>query len=137
MTATTERRLLQAAVAVAALVPLTAGTLGMIEGPAMLRDLVGAAPVDLDSHFRYLSGLLAGIGVGFVSCIPAIERRGSRFRLLGAIVVFGGLSRLGSLAGAGTPGPGHLFGLGMELAIVPMLMIWQARFARRDEMRPT
>jgi len=127
----TERRLLQAAVGLAALVPLAIGTLGLVEGPGMLRGIGVDAPTDLDSHFRYLSGLLAGIGLGFASCIPAIERSGARFRLLGLIVVLGGLGRLASLIAAGTPGEGHLFGLGMELGIVPLLMLWQARFARR------
>lgn len=135
MNAAAERRTLQAAISLAALVPLSAGTLGMIEGPAMLRGIGGEAPVDVDSHFRYLSGLLAAIGLGFLSCVPAIETSGDRFRLLGLIVVFGGLARLASLVGAGTPGPGHLFGLGMELAVVPLLMAWQARFARRHEAR--
>jgi hypothetical protein len=126
----TERRLLQASVAVASLVPLTIGTLGMIEGPTILRGLAIPPPIDVDSHFRYLSGLLAGIGIGFVSCIPAIERRGARFRLLGLIVVLGGLGRLLSLVGAGTPGAGHQFGLAMELAVVPLMMLWQARVSR-------
>ena len=130
-----ERRLLQAAIALAALVPLTAGTLGMIQGPEFLRGVAPAPPIDLDSHFRYLSGLLAGIGLGFASCIPAIERQGARFRLLGLIVVLGGLARLGSLLGVGVPGPGHVFGLAMELAVVPLLMLWQARIARRCEGR--
>jgi hypothetical protein len=131
MDATAERRLLQAAVALAALVPLTMGTLSLIEGPAILRGVGADAPADLDSHFRYLSGLLAGIGLGFATCIPAIERSGARFRLLGLIVVLGGLGRLASLVAVGTPGAGHLFGLGMELGIVPLLMLWQARYARR------
>ena len=130
MSPAAERRLLQAAAALAALVPLAAGTLGMVAGPDMLRG-VAAGPVDLDSHYRYLSGLLAGIGLGFVTCIPAIERRGARFRLLGLIVVLGGLARLGSLIGAGTPGAGHQFGLVMELGVVPLLMLWQGRVARR------
>lgn len=131
MSPAAERRLLQATAALAALVPLTAGTLGMIEGPGMLRGVDPGGSVDLDSHFRYLSGLLAGIGLGFLSCIPAIERRGARFRLLGLIVVLGGVARFTSLIGAGTPGAGHLFGLAMELAAVPLLMLWQMRVARR------
>jgi hypothetical protein len=133
VSAAAERRLLQGAVAIAALVPLTAGTLGMVEGPAMLRGIDAAAPADLQSHFRYLSGLLAGIGLGFASCIPAIERRGARFRLLGLIVVLGGAARLASLLVAGTPGAGHLLGLAIELGAVPLLMLWQARVARRSK----
>jgi len=133
MSTESERRLLQAAVALASLVPLSIGTLGVIEGPELLRGVGTAVPVDLDSHVRYLSGLLAGIGLGFVSCIPAIERRGARFRMLGLIVVLGGLARLLSLAGAGAPGRGHLFGLAMELAVVPLLMLWQSRIAAKSE----
>ena len=131
MTAEAERRLLQAAIALAALVPLSMGLLSVVQGPASLRGVAAPAPVDLDSHFRYLSGLLLGIGIAFVTCIPAIERKGALFRALGAIVIIGGLSRLVSLADAGAPGFGHLFGLAMELGIVPLILLWQARVARR------
>lgn len=132
MRAATERRLLQGAAALACLVPLAMGLASVVEGPSVLRG-VAAVPADLDSHFRYLSGLLLGIGLGFASCIPAIEKRGRRFRLLGAIVVLGGLGRLLSLPTAGLPSEGHLFGLLMELCVVPLLMLWQARVARRCE----
>jgi hypothetical protein len=125
-----ERRLLQAAVAIACLVPLTAGGAGVVEGPAMLRG-VDAAPVDLDSHFRYLSGILLGIGIGFACCIPSIERRTLPFRTLGGLAVVGGFARLLSAVEAGTPGAGHVFGLVMELGTVPLLMLWQGRVARR------
>lgn len=136
MTVSAERRLLQAAIALACLVPLTMGALSLVEGPAVLRGISDPVPTDLDSHFRYLSGLLLAIGLGFASCIPAIERRGGRFRLLGAIVVAGALGRLLSLADAGVPGSGHLFALVMELAVVPSLMLWQARLARLIRTAP-
>jgi hypothetical protein len=132
VTPAAERRLLQVAVALACLVPLAMGTLSLVHGPSVLRGVTGAS-ADLDSHFRYLSGLLLAIGIGFASCIPAIERRGARYRLLAFIVIVGGLGRLGSLLTIGTPGPGHLFGLVMELLIVPLLMLFQARVARRCE----
>ena len=48
-----------------------------------------------------------------------------------ALVVAGGLARLVSLAQVGAPSPGHLFGFAMELGAVPLLMLWQAAFARR------
>lgn len=124
-----ERRLLQAAVALACIVPIVSGGAGLVRGPGLLQG-VGASPTDLDSHFRYLSGLLLGIGIAFTSCIPAIERRTARFRLLGLVVVVGGLGRLVSLGAVGLPGSGHVFGLAMELGIVPVLMLWQGRVAR-------
>ncbi len=124
-----ERRLLQAAAALAVLVPVCAGSWGVIRGAAWLDH--GDVPRDLDSHFRYLSGIFLMLGLLFASCIPRIERMGARFRLLGAMVVAGGLGRLVSLLAVGAPAAGHLLGLGMELGVVPLLALWQARVASR------
>jgi hypothetical protein len=136
MTFALQRRLLQGAVAFACLIPLGMGALSLVHGPAILRGIGAEAPVDLDSHFRYLSGLLLGIGLAFASCIPTIERSTARFQTLGFIVVVGALGRLVSLSDEGTPGSGHLFGLLMELVCVPLLMLWQARLARTAPPAP-
>ncbi len=130
MTIATERRLLQVVVALACLVPLSVGGQSILHGPGFL----GHPPViprDLDSHFRYISGIFFAVGVAFASCIPGIERHGPRFRLLGALVAAGGLARLVSLASVGVPSNGHVFGFAMELGAVPLLMLWQASVARR------
>jgi len=124
-----ERRLLQFAVAIACLVPLSVGGWSIVHGPHFLGRAT-AIPTDLDSHFRYLSGIFFAVGLAFATCIPAIESKGPRFRLLGALIVCGGLARLVSLGAVGTPSAGHLFGLAMELGVVPLLMLWQARVAR-------
>lgn len=127
----TEKRLLQIATAAACVVPFVAGGGGVIESAAMLKGVSDPIPVDLDSHFRYLSGLLLGIGIVFLACLPRIERRRPVFLALGLIIVVGGLSRLLSLSEAGMPGPGHRFGLLMELVVVPAIVLWQGRVARR------
>lgn len=128
MNRTGERRALQAAVSLASIVPLTFGTIGVLRGAEWLAH--GIVAPDLDSHFRYLSGLFLMLGIGFVSCIPRIEVMGRRLRLLGAMVVAGGLARAVSLAAVGPPSRGHIAGLVMELAVVPLLLLWQARVAR-------
>lgn len=125
-----ELRALQVAVAVACLVPLTLGGLSVLRGPGWI-GRPPMVPVDLDSHFRYISGIFLGVGLAFVSCIPDIARKGARFRLLGLLVVAGGCGRLVSLVDVGVPGAGHVFGLGMELGVVPLLMLWQRRVERR------
>ncbi|HEX8261905.1 MAG TPA: DUF4345 domain-containing protein [Allosphingosinicella sp.] len=124
-----ERRLLQGAVAAGCVVPLLAGGAGLIEGPGFLREVGSRVPADLDSHFRYLSGLLFAVGLAFASCIPAIERRTGRFRLLALLVFVGGLGRLAASLTTGIPGGGHVFGLAMELVAVPILVLWQGRVA--------
>jgi hypothetical protein len=125
-----ERRLLQIVVAAACLVPLTTGGNSIVRGVRYLKGVPVPVPADLDSHFRYLSGIFFALGIGFVTCIPAIERKGARFQMLGAMVVAGGLSRALSWAELGAPSRGHQFGLVMELVIVPLLMLWQWRVAR-------
>lgn len=130
MSPSAEKKLLQIVVAIACLVPLGAGALGILHGPAWLKG-VRAVPADLDSHFRYLSGIFFGLGIAFASCVPAIEANGPRFRLLSALVIAGGLSRLFGILTGPVPSSGHLLGLAMELGVVPLLMLWQARVARR------
>jgi len=125
----TARRLLQAAVVIGSLSPLLIGGIGIVHGPAALGGLV-EVPRDLDSHFRYLCGIFFATGIGFLSCVPAIERRGPRFRLLGGLIVCGGLARAVSLISVGAPGTGHLIGLGVELGIMPALMLWQRQVER-------
>jgi hypothetical protein len=115
------------AVAVGGLVPVLAGAGGVLAGPAMLGSGSGA---DEDSHFRYLSGLLLGIGLGFWSTLGDPVRHTRRFRLLTAIVVLGGLGRLFGLMVRGVPGTPMLAALGMELVVTPLLCLWQARLAR-------
>lgn len=129
MTPAIERRLLQVAVATACLVPLGIGGTSILLGPSAISATL-ATPPSFDSHFRYLSGIFFALGIAFASCVPAIEARGPRFRLLGAMVVTGGLARLVSLGVVGWPGAGHRFGLVMELGVVPLLMLWQWRIER-------
>ena len=130
MNRTVERRLLQAATALACFLPLSMGAISVASGPDVIRGVDAPWPIDLDSHYRYLSGLLLGIGLTYLACLPTIERRGDIFRALGAIILIGGLARLFSAVELGWPGNGHRFGLVMELGVVPAITFWQMRVAR-------
>lgn len=130
MSARAELRVLQLLVALACLVPLATGGSSVIRGAAFLKGMPVPVPADIDSHFRYLSGIFLAVGVAFATCVPGLERKGPRFRMLGAFVVTGGLARLLSLATVGAPSLGHRFGLAMELGVVPLLMLWQWRLAK-------
>jgi len=133
MNPATERRCLQAAVAFAGLVPISAGLAGILLGAQMVGVLAlpeGLRAVSLDSHVRYLSGLLLGIGLAFWSFIPTIQRRTTEARLLTAIVFLGGLARLYGALRMGLPSGPMTFGLVMELVVTPLLCLWQGRVAR-------
>lgn len=130
MTALTEKRLLQTVMAFTLLLPLSAALAGVLSGPRFL-GRPPVIPTDLDSHFRYVSGLFLGMLLLFAACIPRVEHKGARLRMLGAMVILGGAARLWSLVNVGTPSAGHQVGLAIELVELPLLLLWQARIARR------
>jgi hypothetical protein len=89
-----------------------------------------ASSADLDSHFRYLSGLLLGIGIAFIVCAANINDRVAVFRSLAVIVILGGLARLLGIFLVRPPSSPHRFALFMELAVVPALLLWLKRIER-------
>jgi hypothetical protein len=127
-----EKRLLQQSVAIGAIVPVAAGLFGVLFGSSITGDRTS---VSADSHFRYLSGLLLGVGLCFWSCIPNIEEKTTFFRSLTLIVVIGGLSRLLGLWLTGIPSLAMLAGLFMELVVTPALCLWQTRVANKHAER--
>jgi hypothetical protein len=126
-----EKRLLQATVAVAGLIPVSAGMIGGLKGTLMLGD---TGDIALDSHYRYLSGLLLAIGVAYWSTIPDIERQGARFGLLTVLVVTGGFFRAVGMLMGGSPGPAMSAALVVELVAAPLLYLWQLRVMRLAPM---
>ena len=123
-----ERRLLQLVVFLAASVAVFAGVMGVIRGSEFLA-LEGARTAD--SHVRYFSGLLLGVGLGFWSTIPNIQCEGSRLRILSFVVVCGGLGRLWATAAVGPPHLSAWLALINETLVPLILCLWQIRVARR------
>jgi len=115
-------RLLPLAVAAGAVVPLAAGLAGVWQGLGLVG--AGPGPAEAESHFRYLSGLLLGLGCGFAWCALALPRRGQVFSVLCGVVVLGGLARLLGLALGPLPAWPHLAALVMELGVTPALWLW-------------
>lgn len=124
-----ERKALQQVVAVAALIPVASGLYGVLFGVDGIGGS-GVANVSADSHFRYLSGLLMGLGILFWTCVPGIEGKTTLFRFLTLVVVLGGLSRLLGLYLTGLPSLTMLGALAVELGLTPLLCLWQVRIAR-------
>jgi hypothetical protein len=121
-----ERKLLQQSVAIVATIPVAAGLYGVLFGQALTGDAVS---ISAESHFRFMSGLLLGIGLCFWSTLPGIETNTGRFRLLTLLIVIGGLGRLMGLGLTGLPSLFMIGGLIVELVVAPVLCLWQTRVA--------
>lgn len=127
----TERRLFQIIVLLASIVPIAAGTAGVLVGARMLHGLMNAS-ADLESHFGYLSGLLFGIGLAFGACVADLDRRAGLYRALSLIVILGGLGRVLAAIEHGAPTTGaNRAAFIMELVVVPLLLLWMGRIERR------
>ena len=122
--------LLRATIWLACCVPLLAGLAGALTGAGFLE---GPASPATDSHLRYLSGLLLGIGLAFAWAAFDLNRRAWVFDLLAPIVALGGLARLLGLVLAGPPPLPHLLALGMELGVTPALWLWVRCSARASQ----
>ena len=120
-----QRKLLQICVALGGCVPVSAGFFGVLQGASLIDDSV--ATTALDSHFRYLSGLLLAIGLAFWSTIPRIERKATILALLTFIVFIGGMGRFAGVVIAGPPSSPMMFALIMELGVTPALYVWHRK----------
>jgi hypothetical protein len=127
---TGERRLLQSAVSLLALVPIVAGFLGLAKGIQAF-DAQAEVSRSGDSHIRYLSGLMLATGLGYWSTVSDIETQRVRFRLLTALVITGGFGRLYAAMLFGLPTSEMVVGLAMELVVAPSLALWRERIDQR------
>jgi hypothetical protein len=127
MSATLERRLLQICVALVGALAVMGGFQGLMSG------LGGNSYAD--SHYRYLSGILLGVGAAFWASIPDIEVKGELFRVLTLMIAIGGLARLGAALAQG--GDQGVWGaIAVEVVVVPVLCLWRERIERLDLQRP-
>ena len=124
VSAWSEKRTLQTCVALAGLVAVWAGAWGVLHG-------LGGHGGGSANHERYLSGLLLAIGLAFWTTVSDIEHNSARFRLLTALVVVGGFSRLLGVALGDTLSWPIGGALAMELLVAPLLCLWQGRVGAR------
>jgi hypothetical protein len=122
------KRALQLILGLLSLLPLIVGTLGFIDGAALLSSPDTVTP-KLDSQYRFMSAWDVGLAVIVWSIIPRIEYETGLFRIVSAAVFLGGVGRLLAWRVTGSPGGAFLAVMAIEL-LVPLLVPWQANLAR-------
>jgi hypothetical protein len=123
-----QRFILQAMTAFGGLVLLAIGLCGVLLGVQFLH---GAGTVPVDNHFRFMSGVIAGVGFAFLCSLRHIERHRDRFAVLSFAIFIGGLAHLYSVLLHGVPSIGTMFGLFMELIYTPLLWLLHRHVANR------
>ncbi|RTL51695.1 MAG: DUF4345 domain-containing protein [Bradyrhizobiaceae bacterium] len=123
-----ERRCLQAAVALTAVILLFVGLSGVMLG---VRFLHGIESASIDNYFRFLSATAAGMGIMYLCAIPHIERHSERIGTLTFLIFAGGLAHLYGFILRPAPTVATLCALAMALIVVPLLWLWQRRIAHK------
>ncbi|MEW6642465.1 MAG: DUF4345 domain-containing protein [Pseudomonadota bacterium] len=129
-----ERRLLQLAIFIAGLVPISMGLAGVAWGVRFIS--LDDSP-SMDGAVRFLSGVLLAVGVQYWISIPHIEKHETQFSVLTFILVFGTLARLTSLFFGGVPSFGTIFVSVVTLIYVPLLWLWQRRLVHSHRVYST
>ncbi|WP_374754558.1 DUF4345 domain-containing protein [Dyadobacter fermentans] len=83
----------------------------------------------LDSNLRFLNGLSVGVGLCALSIIPNIKSRSAELRIICALIFFGAVGRMLSVASHGLPPSPFDIVTFFELAIPPLLAYWQSRIS--------
>jgi hypothetical protein len=127
-----ERRLFQGIVGLLSLVPLIGLAIGLTSGVAYFLPAGSAIDPDLDNQFRYLSGVYTAVTIAIWWTLPRLEERLAPLRIVCAGIVLGGIGRLASMATHGPPEDRTMVaGVVLEVVIVPLLLVWHTRLARR------
>ncbi|MGB2177318.1 MAG: DUF4345 domain-containing protein [Hyphomonas sp.] len=123
------KRGLQVFLGVFSLIPVIFALLGFLGGAGRLSP--EGVTVDLDNQYRYFSGMYLVVAFLLWSIIPAIEKHGRTLYLISAAIFIGGLGRVVSYMTMGAPSQDLMVGMGIELVVPVIFVIWQRAVAAR------
>jgi hypothetical protein len=124
-----QRLALQIVIGLIAIVPIFVGVNGIVRGPDMLVKAYNY-PIQVDSHFRFLSGLPVAMGIFLLRSLPIIDRDGSDSRRVSLLVFIGGLGRLWGLITVGLEASAIVATL-FELFVPPFVCLWQNQIQQK------
>ena len=123
------KRGLQVFLGVFSLIPVAFALLGFVHGAGRLSP--EGVTVDLDNQYRYFSGMYLVVSFLIWSIIPAIEKHGRTVFLISAAIFIGGLGRVVSYMTMGTPSQDLMVGMGIELVVPVIFVLWQRAVAAK------
>lgn len=112
-----------------AVVPVVAGSATVLLGSGSV-PAPGDPSANLESELRFYAVWWIGAGLFLAWLAPRVAERTLELRVLCGLLFLAGLSRVLGIAIDGRPSGGQLVLMAVELALPPVLVIWQARVAR-------
>nr|WP_321361105.1 DUF4345 domain-containing protein [uncultured Hyphomonas sp.] len=123
------KRGLQVFLGVFSIIPVVFALLGFLAGAGRLSP--EGVTVDLDNQYRYFSGMYLVVAFLLWSIIPAIEKHGRTLFLISAAIFIGGLGRVVSYMTMGAPSQDLMVGMGIELVVPVLFVVWQRAVAAK------
>lgn len=117
------------------LIPLVVGWLGAfggLEAMARLFSVDGpiAVPPNLRNSLRAISLMFAGYVPLVIWSLRALPERAGAFRIAIAFAFLAGFARLTGWLTEGYPGPVPAVFMGLELGLMPLMLLWHTRLVR-------
>jgi hypothetical protein len=125
----TSRRNLQRTIVAFAVVAVVTGALSVFFGSSVIPN-GGSAKASVESELRFYAAWYLGAGLFLASLAPRIEHRRLELRMVGLLLILGAVGRILGIADAGWPHPIFIVLLALELALPPVLVVWQSRVSR-------
>lgn len=127
-----QRRTLQVFLIILGLVPVITGILGMLGVDDPLYAALGLPrnPL-LDSNMRFYSGVWVVLGIAVLSTVPTLEKHFPLYRVLWAMIFFGGIGRLLSIFLIGLPPIPFIGFTLLEIIGAPVFLYWHYRVANQ------
>ncbi|MEG3630745.1 DUF4345 domain-containing protein [Streptomyces poriticola] len=98
-------------------------------GPSILPGSPEVTPT-LDSNYRFFAGIWCAIGITMLAAAWKTGLHVHGVRVVCGAVFLGGLTRTVSYLAAGAPHAVFVVGIGVELLVPPLLLLWSARVHR-------
>jgi len=110
-------------------VAVVAGAATMLFGASIVPDRGHVTP-SVDSEMRFYGVWYAAAGVLLLRTVRTVETAGTTVRAVAACFFLAGCSRVISLVVLGRPHVTQLALMALELALPPLIVLWQSRVSR-------
>jgi hypothetical protein len=120
------RRAFARTLTILGLVPIATGLYGVALGASGMEGASDAA-VNVDNELRFLYAFWIAYGVGFVYVGQRAPENRAAVTALAAVLFVAGVARAISWVAEGRPDTFYVVLMALELAIPPVLILWQRR----------